>query len=439
VSDETHEKPETKPAADPTEPEGESPKAGEAGAPREAEADEADESDDEAEAEEEEPVDAASPEAIAKRVAALGAEDETERIAREEEQKLAERRRKMKGGKKKGGLEAAASKKLSKIGAKAPPPKRAIATAADVDPILARTTQLSKWAKQNQKGVGIAAVVALTGLVGFGGYTWWEQKQEASASIAITQAVADERGRIGDPDKEKEDETDNRPKDPRPLFKTAEDRREAALAKYRDVESKYKGTGAAYLARLEEAALLLDKNDVDGAIAAFNDAKSSPLGQADNEVKGRALEGIGFAHELKSMSDAANKDAHLDDAIKAFRELENTDIQGFKELGMYHQARCYEAKGDKDRAKELLKSLHERLAKPGENHPFPYLEQVADDRLRALDPTALPPKPSGAMGGGPGGNKMTDEQIKRILEQMKQQAGEKGGAPPPPPPPAPKK
>src|SRR5215468_233922 len=98
---------------------------------------------------------------------------------------------------------------------------------------------------------------------------------------------------------------------------------------------------------------------------------------------------------------------------------------------MYHQARVYELKGDKDRAKELLKSLHERLTKPGENHPFPYLELVADDRLRALDPTALPPKQTGpagmgAMGAGPGGQgpKLSKEQIEKLMEQFKRQQAE---------------
>ena len=45
-----------------------------------------------------EPEDAMSPEAIAKRVAALGGEDEVDRLARDEELKLAERRAKAGGG-----------------------------------------------------------------------------------------------------------------------------------------------------------------------------------------------------------------------------------------------------------------------------------------------------------------------------------------------------
>src|SRR4051812_31272562 len=63
-------------------------------------------------------LDAASPEAIAKRVAALGGDDEIEKIAQEEEQKLAERRARAKKKRGKKGLEAAASKRLARIGDK---------------------------------------------------------------------------------------------------------------------------------------------------------------------------------------------------------------------------------------------------------------------------------------------------------------------------------
>ncbi|HEY2510194.1 MAG TPA: hypothetical protein VGI39_05040 [Polyangiaceae bacterium] len=382
-----------------------------------------------------EAADAMSPEAIAKRVDALGEEDAAEKIAREEEQKLAERRAATKGGKGRGakGLEAAATKRLQKIGGKVPPKK--IAQAADVDFAFAGSGRIGTWMRQNRSTVGAIAGAAVLVAAGLGGYAWWTQRTEAAASAAITEAVLDEQGRIGEPPKDEDDE--NAPKDPRPLFKTEADRRDAALAKYREVQTKYKGTGAAYLARLEEGSLLLDKGDLDGAIRAFTDAGATPLASADAEVKGRALEGLGFAYEAKATATPAEKDKWLDQAATEFRALENTDVEGFKELGMYHQARVAEVKGEKDKAVQLLKSLHERISKPGTNHPFVYLETVAEDRLRQLDPTALPPKPkAGPMGmGGPGGpgGKMDDAQIQKLIEQLKRQQQQGGGAPIPPP------
>jgi hypothetical protein len=373
------------------------------------------------------PEDDMSPEAIAKRVEALGGDDELEKIARDEELKLAERRAKTKGGKKKGGLEAAASKRLAKIGGKAPP--RRVAVAADVDPLLARSGAFGTWMRKNQKAVGVLSALAVVAAIGAGAYAWWTNRVESMASADITAAVQDEQGRIGDPDKE---DDDNGPKDPRPVFKTTAERRDAALAKYREVESKFKGTGAAYLSRLEEASLLLDKGDLDGAQAAFTDASTSPLAAADAEVKGRALEGLGLVYEARAVAKPEEKDKWLDQAAQQFRALENTDVKGFKELGMYHQARVAEAKGDKDKAVQLLKSLHERLSAPGESHPFPYLENVADDRLRALDPLAIPAKSKGPPPGmgasiGGGANGMTEEQKQKLIEQLLKNAQQGGG------------
>lgn len=371
------------------------------------------------------PADLASPDAIAKRVAALGEEDETEKLARLEEEKLAARRAQQKGDKKgKRGLEAAASKRLAKIGDKAdkvkgPSPVRAV----PADPLLQKTNELGKWARENRSLVG--GVVAAVLLVGAGLFVkeYLSQRTENRASELLAAAVADQRGRLGDPNADDQPEGFN---DPSPVFKTAAERRDAALAKYRDVQNKYPKTGAAYLARLSEGSLLLDKREADAAVAAFSEVRTSPLAVADAEVRGRALEGLGFALELKAQG---GDKAKLDEAIKVFRELENTDIKGFKELGMYHQARVYENKGEPDRAKELLKSVRERVNKPGEGHPFPYLESVAEDRLRALDPTALPPKQPNYGAGGPG-NKMSEAQMRKMIEQMQKQmkdAQEKGG------------
>jgi hypothetical protein len=394
---------------------------------------EAEEGEDEESDTEEE--DLASPEAIARRVAALGEEDAVEVIARQEEERLAARR-KLQKKKKKGGLEAAASKRLSKIGAKAPV-KSSLPTPAEAAPLVDRAVKLGDWAKKNQGTVSAVVGAGVLALAGVGAYTYYEKRQETQASVELAKAIADEKGRIGDPDKE---DDEGRPHDPRPVFKTAEDMREAALKKYRVVESKWRGTGAAILARLEEGSLLLDKHDIPGARSAFDDVKDSPLAKADAEVHGRALEGLGFAKELEAEGQQGDaRKASLEDAGKIYRELENTDVLGFQELAMYHQARIFEKQGDTAKAIDMLKKLHERVTKPGENHPFAtYLEHVSEDRLRALDPTALPAKAAGQL-GGPGGNQLSQAQMRRMIEQAqknqqkgKTSPGQKPGGPPGP-------
>ena len=92
---------------------------------------------------------------------------------------------------------------------------------------------------------------------------------------------------------------------------------------------------------------------------------------------------------------------------------------------MYHQARVHESKGDKDKAKEILVALKERLDKPDDGPAsavpggprFPYLREVAMDRLRAIDPSAAP-KIQGMPGGGaqvlpPHSRKMLEDQAKQ--------------------------
>ncbi len=383
------------------------------------------EEDEEAEAEE----DAANPAAIARRVAALGADDATEAMARQEEEKLAERRALKRKGKKKGGLEVAASKKLDKIGRRAEP-KRVVAVAADADPLIERTAKLSDWAKKNQTVVQIVGALLCVGLLGVAGFLYWDQKRETEASVVLTKAIDVQRARIGEAKKDQEEDA---PKEQ--FFKTYDERRAAALKEYREVQAKFPKTGAAILSRLAEGSLLLDKHEADNALAAFNDVKGSALAAADTEVKGRALEGIGFAHEQKAALVPAEKDKHFDAALAAFKELENAaDVKGFKEMAMYHQARILMNKGDNAKAKEILLSLKERLEKteevlaPGLPTPptYPYLKEVAMDRLHEIDPASAPkahapPPGMGGHGAPPGG--ISQEQLKKLMEQAQKKGG----------------
>ena len=373
--------------------------------------------------------DGATPEAIARRVAALGEEDAIDRIAAEEERKLAERKAARKGKKKGGGLEVAASKKLEKIGKRAEP-KRTVAVAADADPLIERTAKLSDWAKQNQKTVQLVGAIIAASLLGIAGWLWYDNKREVDASVLLAKAVADERARIGEPPK---DDKEKEALEGVLMFKTFDERRDSAMKKYKEVQDSYPKTAAALLARLAEGSLLLDKREPDKAIAAYNDVKGSALASADQEVKGRVLEGLGFAHELKARLNEADKAKNLDEALKAYKELENTvDVRGFKELAMYHQARVLQDQGEADKAKEILLSVKERVTKlednPG-NIPlgpaFPYLKEVAMDRLREIDPSAAP-KQASSPGGSP---KVDPAQMRKILEEMqkKQKAG--GGDP----------
>ena len=356
--------------------------------------------------------DEAGIDAIAKRALALGGDDEVERIAREEEEKLAARRAKQRGGKKKGGgLESAASKRLAKIGAKAKP-KRAVPDAVEAaDPLIEQTQRIADWARKNRNIVQGAIVVAVLALIGGGIYWYLDAKRSSEASTALAQAVADERGRIGDPDQDDEGIHDTTP-----IFKTEDARRDAALAKYREVETKFKGTGAAWLAKLGEGSLLLDKRDPDGAIAAFEEVQGSTLARADAEVRGRLLENLGFAWELKAEMKPDEKKQDLDKALEQYKQLESSDVFGFAQIAPYHEARVYELEGDKAKAIETLKALRESLMKNPDSRLFGELRELTDDRLRALDPTAVPPKRNTIGAGG----EIDPEMLKKLPPELRE-------------------
>jgi hypothetical protein len=363
------------------------------------------------------------PEAIAARIEKMGEETEADRTAREEEQKLLQRRKQQK----KGGLEAAASKRLAKIGETAV--KRPSALSAD--PGLDRATKVGKWVESHSQTVALAVGFVVIALGGFG--TWWylQDKHVGDASVLLGQAFAADHGRIVPKDQD-DDDTAVASKQLYPSFATASERRATSLAKYRSLEDKYPGTGAAIVSRLSEAALLLDAGDGQGALEAFDAVASSPLALADAEVRGRALEGKGFADELLAGKDEANRDKYREDALTAYRALEAVDVAGFKELGMFHQARIAVDKGDKARAIELLKDVTKRVNDPSQTHSFAYLQFAAEDRLRDLDPTALPPKAAATGAGeGAGGSTpdMSDPKIQELIRKLQAQAKGGGGAP----------
>ncbi len=281
-----------------------------------------------------------------------------------------------------------------------------------VDDALSRMASgTSRWIKKN---FNVIQWVLLATVVGVGGFLFYSSRVEtkvAGASGVLASAVAAERGKVMAEDKRSDDEKEY---DTAKVFKTAEERAEAALASYNQVVDTQPGTGAAILAKLGQAGIYLEKKEWPAALEAYSAVASSSLAAADPDVKGRATEGIGFAKEGKG---------DLDGALASFKELESIDAKGYKELSLYHQARMHVAKGDKEKAKELLKSAREKLAAPStEGKQFQFLEAVVDESLRRLDPSAVPAR---TQLGGPKGSQMTPEELERLIKKAREAAEKK--------------
>jgi hypothetical protein len=254
--------------------------------------------------------------------------------------------------------------------------------------------------------VQYVALAVILGGVGWGVYAWRTTSTSESTSADLMYGVLADRGRVmPDAPPPKEDEIAILP-----TFKSEEQRETIALAQYRKVEKEHPSTGAAILARLGEAGMLLDKGAWDESLAAYREVKASPLGNADADVRGRAMEGIGFALEGKGDKEGA---------MKAFHELDSVAEKGFPVLALYHQARLSWAKGDKETAAAMLKDAREKLKADPEEKNLVYLKNVIDELQRQVDPASVPKEQPHlpTAGGGPEG--MSMEQLQKLQEQIK--------------------
>jgi hypothetical protein len=303
-----------------------------------------------------------------------------------------------------------------------------------VDDALARSwSATGKWLRTNFYILQWVIVASVVGVAGYMFYVSRTEKKAGNASGTLISAVEAERGRVIPEDKRTDED---KRFDPTRVFATSDERLNAALTSYNQVIDQHPGTGAAMLAKLGQAGVLLDKRDFGHALDAYNAVLASPLAAADLDVKGRAIEGLGLAKEGKG---------DLDGALATFGDLAKIDAKGFKELAKYHQARIHLAKGDKEKAKELLKELlalkgeaakdptkdilnpADRGSAPGlDTQSFPYLKTVAEELLRSIDPNAMP---SRMQLSSPTGPKLTPEQL-RALQQKAREAAEKLGSEP---------
>ncbi|HEU4536476.1 MAG TPA: hypothetical protein VFS00_20265 [Polyangiaceae bacterium] len=286
-----------------------------------------------------------------------------------------------------------------------------LTTGEMVDDALARgMASFGKWARRNANNIQTALGLLLLAGGAYGVYSWRTTSNTEASSAALFQGVAADRGRV----LEKDAPAPKPEEEIYPVYRDPNERVTTALAAYRATAQQFDGSGAAILARLGEAGMLLDKRDYDGALKAYTDVRGSALGQADVDVKGRAIEGVGFALEGKGDSEGA---------LKAFHELEA--VAGFKELGLYHQARLSAVKGDKAKALELVRTTREALTAltPEGKAQRTFVSDALDELHRSLDPASAPPKlPIGGL-GGPGGPQISPEDLMRLQEQLRGAGG----------------
>lgn len=265
-----------------------------------------------------------------------------------------------------------------------------------MDDALARGTHATtQFVRKHFSALQWVIVLAIAGGVGWQIYSWRANKTAGKSSDELMGGVDAELGRVGE-----SGNPDEAAQSGRPRFDTEQARLEAADKAFAASEKDKPGSGASILAALGRAGVAYDLGKFDEAKGLYEKVQGSELAKHDADVRLRALEGVGLCLEAKGDADGA---------MKVFADLEKADEPGFASLGLYHQARVHVTRGEKDKAKEILTKVNEKLAK--EKSPFQtasYVEKASRDLMAIIDPSTAPA----------GGTSYSPEQIDQMREAI---------------------
>jgi hypothetical protein len=247
--------------------------------------------------------------------------------------------------------------------------------------------------------IGLAALVVASGLA-FGLTRFMrsgarEQAAELGRAIELANAPIDA------------EDADGKTDDGKPLFKSESERASKSAAAFAEAAKEdIKGATGTW-AKLGQAAAQLTLGKAEEARGLFQSVSAGDVD--DPGVRARSLEGAAIALETQGKAD---------EALKAFEQLKK--LEGEQELADFHVARLRLAKGDREGAKNLLKTLYDRLnAAKEDSPPSPYLKAEVELRLAELDSSLVN---QGSSAQQP--QQFSDEQLQRLLEQL-----QKGKAP----------
>jgi tetratricopeptide (TPR) repeat protein len=249
-----------------------------------------------------------------------------------------------------------------------------------VDDALARSTHaVTVWLKKNSNTVQWVIVLLIVAGISWQIYSWRSKKTKEREADALAKGLGAELGQVKN--ELLEDEESKEYPSVLPSFPDDAARLNAAAKDYKAAIALAPNSGPGRLAELGLASVLFQQDKFDDALARYRAVAAGPLAKTDTDIRGRALEGMGLSLESK-------KD--LDGALQQFGRLANLDEPGLKTLGLYHEARIYYLKGNKEKAKERLGKAQEQLKKLAkfEGGPPSYLGSALRELGTALDPAS---------------------------------------------------
>jgi tetratricopeptide (TPR) repeat protein len=300
-------------------------------------------------------------------------------------------------------------------------PRRNLDAGEIMDDALARSTHAAAgFITRNFNKVQWLIMAGLVGWIGYEVYSWRHNRDAEKATTALFKALSAETGKVGAAD----DATDERTglTDTRRAFATDEERLKAAKNEY-VLATGAVGSKASILTEFGAATAAYDLGQYKEAQAGFEKVKQHPRFGEDTDLKGRTLEGLGMSLEAQKNDEAA---------LKAFKELSTLDSANFNALGLYHQARILKQQGKTEDALKLLDKAGEKLVSVKDNQAaIKYLRVSVMELYESLDPkkarelgNKLMPadmlKQMDGIGAGPGGGqqKLSQEQIQQLIEEM---------------------
>ncbi len=276
-----------------------------------------------------------------------------------------------------------------------------------VDDALVRfTDKVSRLARRYWNAIQWVLGLGVLGWLGYQVYAWRRAANSAEISDALFDAVALERGHIGDP-KEQGKPNANGIIDPTPIFETEEARRQAAIEAHQKVAALNPSSVAAGFAELSAAGVLFEEGKFDEALAAYQKVAAGKAVDQSPELRGGAIEGRALSLEAKN---------DLPGALAAFEELGN--VPTFENRALYEQARIKQRQGDIEASKSLLTKLFKVLGPPkvanlgGLPERPDFLRERAVQLASVVDPlekdVKIPKPPLGA------------DAVQQMLEQLKE-------------------
>jgi predicted negative regulator of RcsB-dependent stress response len=230
------------------------------------------------------------------------------------------------------------------------------------------------------------SVVALV-VVGYAGWSWWHQRTLAHATAIYSRAVtlthvpirgADADGGAGQ-QKDQKKKKDERPPDPRGIpseFASVEERSRAVLSALEELTDEYGDTDVGRQGLLLQGETLYQLGRYGDAAARYGEFAGG--GGSDGMVLS-AREGEAYALEAKALAekDAKARQAGLEQALKAFQNMQPQGDGPRHDEALYHQARVQNELGQKDQARKTL----ERILTEHQDTP---LKRDIEMRLSAL-------------------------------------------------------